>query len=54
MQYPLEFFHKDLPMQHICYIYTVKALLSPPGAYLIFDLLEGGLNREGGLIERGA
>ena len=22
--------------------YTVKALLSPPGAYLIFDLLEGG------------
>ena len=32
---------------------TVKAVLSPPGAYLIFDLLEGGLNREGSLIERG-
>ena len=26
---------------------TVKALLSPRGAYLISDLPEGGLNREG-------
>ena len=26
----------------------------PPGAYLISDLPEGGLNREGGLLERGA
>ena len=33
---------------------TVKALLSPRGAYLISDLPEGGLNREGGLLERGA
>ena len=32
---------------------TVKALLSPRGAYLISDLPEGGLNREGGLLERG-
>ena len=32
---------------------TVKTLLRPPGAYLTFDLLEGGLNREGGLIEMG-
>ena len=32
---------------------TVKALLSPRGAYLILDLPEGGLNREGGLLERG-
>ena len=32
---------------------TVKALLSPQGAYLISDLPEGGLNREGGLLERG-
>ena len=24
------------------YMYTVKALLSLPGAYFIFDLLEGG------------
>ena len=30
------------------YIHTVKALLSPRGAYLILDLPEGGL------IERGA
>ena len=36
----------------IC-ITTVKALLSPRGAYLISDLPEGGLNREGGLLERG-
>ena len=33
--------------------FTVKALLSPRGAYLISDLPEGGLNREGGLLERG-
>ena len=33
---------------------TVKALLSPRGAYLILDLPEGGLNREGGSLERGA
>ena len=33
---------------------TVKALLSPRGAYLILDLPEGGLYREGGLLERGA
>ena len=33
---------------------TVKALLSPGGAYLLFAVLEGGLNREGGLLERGA
>ena len=32
---------------------TVKALLSPGGAYLLFAVLEGGLNREGGLLERG-
>ena len=33
---------------------TVKALLSPRGAYLILDLPEGGgLIREGGLLERG-
>ena len=32
---------------------TVKDLLSPRGAYLISDLPEGGLNREGGLLERG-
>ena len=31
---------------------TVKALLSPRGAYLILDLPEGGLNRDGGLLER--
>ena len=35
-------------------ITAVKALLSPRGAYLISDLPEGGLNREGGLLERGA
>ena len=29
---------------------TVKALLSPGGAYLFFAVLEGGLNREGGLL----
>ena len=34
-------------------INTVKALLSPRGAYLILDLPEGGLNRKGGLLERG-
>ena len=34
-------------------LYTVKALLSPGGAYLLFAVLEGGLNREGGLLERG-
>ena len=33
---------------------TVKALLSPPGAYLISDLAERGLNRKRGLLERGA
>ena len=33
---------------------TVKALLSPGGAYLLFAVLEGGLNREGALLERGA
>ena len=33
---------------------TVKALLSPRGAYLILGLPEGGLNREEGLLERGA
>ena len=27
--------------------YTVKALLSPRGAYLMFEVLDGGLNREG-------
>ena len=32
---------------------TVKALLSPRGAYLILNLPEEGLNREGGLLERG-
>ena len=34
-------------------IFTVKALLSPQGAYLILDLPEGGLI-ERGLLERGA
>ena len=33
---------------------TVKALLSPRGAYLISDLPEGGLIETGGLFERGA
>ena len=32
---------------------TVKALLSPRGAYLVSDLPEG-LDREVGLLERGA
>ena len=32
---------------------TVKALLSPRGAYLILGLKKRGLIREGGLIERG-
>ena len=31
---------------------TAKALLSPPGAYLISHLPEGGLNREGGLFTK--
>ena len=31
---------------------TVKTLLSPQGAYLISDLPEGGLNREGGLFTK--
>ena len=30
-----------------------KSSIKPPGAYLILDLPEGGLNREGGLLERG-
>ena len=39
---------------HLKFGITVKALLSPRGAYLISDLPEGGgLNREGGLLERG-
>ena len=29
------------------YVFTVKVLLSPRGAYLISDLPEGGLNRKG-------
>ena len=36
------------------YTYTVRALSSPRGAYLVSDLAEGGLNREWGLLERGA
>ena len=38
--------------QVILFIYTLKALLSPRGAYLILDLPEGGLNREGGLFTK--
>ena len=33
--------------------FTVKALLSPRGAYFISDLPEGVRNGEGGLLERG-
>ena len=32
---------------------TVNPLLGPPGAYFFQALLRGGLNREGGLKERG-
>ena len=36
------------------YLSTVNPLLSPPGAYFLQALLRwGGLNREGGLKERG-
>ena len=31
-----------------------KSSIKPRGAYLLFAVLEGGLNREGGLLERGA
>ena len=34
-------------------VHTVKALLSPCGAYLILDLKKGGIIREVGLIEGG-
>ena len=52
--FPMYFFHcGDNREGTLYYIYTVKALLSPRGAYLISDLPEGGLNREGGLLERG-
>ena len=33
--------------------YTVKLLLNPRGAYLISGLINGGIIREGSLIERG-
>ena len=33
---------------------TVKALLSLTGAYLFFEVLERGVNREGGLLEKEA
>ena len=31
-----------------------KSSIKPRGAYLLFAVIEGGLNREGGLLERGA
>ena len=36
------------------YPYTAKALLRPPGGYLILEIPEGRFIREGGLLERGA
>ena len=42
-----------LPFLISCKIITVKALLSPQGAYLILDTPEGGLLETGrGLIQK--